>query len=146
PNSIPDPRMVSARAEVVVRVPPASFGRLDIAVTPSQELWGTVVRVTPEGEMPLGYAELELVDVRTGETRAVRAFSDGEFYEIGVRPGRYEIRVAPGSLRGLGVVPEQDAYPVEIQAGAGAEAPDAVRIRLVPVAGVPGSPGAGGDR
>ena len=140
PRSIPDPRMVSVRSEVTVRVPPASFGRLDIAVTPSQEVWGTVVRVTPDGEMPLGYAELELVEVRTGEIRAVRAFSDGEFYEIGVRPGRYEIRVAPGSLTGLDVVPEQEAYPVEVKTGAGVGSPDPVRIRLVP------APAPGGDR
>jgi hypothetical protein len=132
PASIPDPRMVSVRGDMTVRVPPASFGRLDIAVTPSQELWGTVVRVTPDGEMPLGYAELELVDVRTGEARAVRAFSDGEFYEIGVRPGRYEIRVAPGSLRGFDVVPEQEAYPVEIRSGGDADGPGPVRIRLLP--------------
>lgn len=49
PASIADPRMVPVREWVEVVVPQASFGRLDIAVTPSHEIWGSVVRAPPNG-------------------------------------------------------------------------------------------------
>ncbi|MEX2466276.1 MAG: hypothetical protein WD995_05165 [Gemmatimonadota bacterium] len=136
PSSITDPRLVPVLGEVEVVVPPSSFGRLDIPVTFSQEIWGSVVRSTSQGEAPLPYAELELVDLGTGEGRAVRAFSDGDFYESGIKPGRYELRITPGSLRGLGVVPEQDAYPVDIEVNPTGAPPDPILIRLTPAPAV----------
>ena len=132
PTSLADPRMVPVRDRVEVVVPPASFGRLDIAVTPSQEIWGSVVRATPNGDVPLAHAELELVDLRSGEIRAVRAFSDGEFYESGVKPGHYAFRIAPGSLRGLGVVPEEGGDGVDFIVRPGGDPPAPIHLRLAP--------------
>jgi hypothetical protein len=136
-TSIGDPTLVPVRTEVEVLVPPASFGRLDIAVTPSVELAGRVVRVTPDGDVPVAHAELELWDPRAGEGRSIRTFSDGEFYELGVKPGSYELRVAPGSLDGLGLLPEHDVYPVEVRLGA--DGPEPVTVRLLRAGGAPGA-------
>lgn len=130
-TSIADPFLVPVRGQVRVVVPPSSFGRVDIPLARARELVGRVVRVTPDGEMPVPYAALELVDVETGQTRAVRAFSDGEIYEIGVKPGRYELRLSAGSPGMLGMRPERTAYPVEIPLRADAPSPEPVVVRLV---------------
>jgi len=130
-GSIADPTLVPVRDQVEVRVPPSSFGRVDIPITPSQELWGSVVRVTGSGEVRVPHAELELVDLDTGVVRPLRAFSDGDFYESGVKPGRYELRVVAGSLAGLGVVPEAAAIPLDVRAGPGSNAQGGIVVRLV---------------
>lgn len=129
-TSIADPRLVPVRNEVEVVVPPSSFGRLDIPVTPSREIWGRVVRVTPHGEVPLPHAALELLELETGAVRSVRAFSDGEFYAAGVKPGRYELRVDEGFLRGLDVTPEREAVVLDVEAGRDAGGVGDIVIRL----------------
>jgi hypothetical protein len=130
--SIADPSLVPTRGQVRVVVPPSSFGRVDIPLARARELVGRVVRVTPDGEVPVPYAALELVDVETGQARAVRAFSDGEIYEIGVKPGRYELRLSAGTPGMVGLEPERAAYPVEIPVRADAPSPEPVVVRLVP--------------
>ena len=62
------------RAEVMV--PPSSFGRVDLAVSPSREIAGRVVRVAAEDETLLPYAQLELVNLDTGTSQELRAFLD----------------------------------------------------------------------
>lgn len=130
--SIADPFLVPTRDQVRVIVPPSSFGRVDIPLARARELVGRVVRVTPDGEVPVPYAALELVDVLTGQSRPVRAFSDGEIYEIGVKPGRYELRLSAGSPGTMGMKPERGAYPVEIPLQADVPSPEPIVVRLVP--------------
>ena len=130
--SISDPFLVPTRGQVRVVVPPSSFGRVDIPVARARELVGRVVRATADGEVPVPYAQLELVDVETGQSRSIRAFSDGEIYEIGVKPGRYELRLSAGSPGTRGMQPERAAYPVVIPLQADAPSPEPVVVRLVP--------------
>lgn len=128
--SIADPTLVPLRGAIEVAVPPSSVRRVDIAVTPSRELWGRVVRVTPDGEVALPHAELELVQVGTGVTRSVRAYSDGAFYESGVKPGHYELRAAPTWLRRRGLVPDASPLVFEVSVGPDAPALDTLVVRL----------------
>ncbi|HSM05388.1 MAG TPA: hypothetical protein VK858_12285 [Longimicrobiales bacterium] len=94
-TSIDDPTLVPARGQVEVVVPPSSFGRVDVAVSPSREVTGRAVRFVDGRDTPLPSASLQLVYLKTGEARPLRTFSDGEFYVSGVRPGRYELRLDP---------------------------------------------------
>jgi hypothetical protein len=129
--SIADPTLVPVRGDLEAAVPPSSTRRVDIAVTPSRELWGRVVHVTPDGEVLLPHAELELVSVDTGATRSVRAFSDGAFYESGVKPGRYELRARPGWYRALGLQPAGSPLRFEVSVGRDPSALDALVVQLV---------------
>lgn len=138
-SSIPDPRLVPVEAAVRVVAPPSSYGRLDVALTPSREITGRVVRTSDSGALVgVGHLDLELVDAARGGVRPLKTFSDGTFYESGVPPGRYELRIGPEALRGSGWI--QDGGPVALQVrvgdGAGPVAP--VELRLVPEAETPG--------
>jgi hypothetical protein len=133
--SIADPFLVPVRDRVQVVVPPSSFGRLDIPLTPSSELVGSVIQVTETAEIPVPYAELELVRLEDGAVRTVRTFSDGEIYEMGIKPGRYELRVASDWLGRHRLRPEVPAVVVDIEAGRGAAAPEPVVVRLRSLAG-----------
>jgi len=102
-TSIGDPTLVPARGQLEVRVPPSSFGRVDVPVSPSREITGEVVRYVEGRDIPLPRAALHLEYLKTGEVRPLQTFSDGEFYLSGVRPGRYEIRLAPDYAAAAGL-------------------------------------------
>jgi hypothetical protein len=131
-TSIQDPSLVPVQNAVSVLVPPSSFGRVDLPVSPSREITGRVMRVSDGREVPLPYAQLELLDLETGDLRNIRAFSDGEFYEAGVRPGSYVIRLSSRYAQQTGLVLESGSIPVEIRAGTLLDVPDPVALRLVP--------------
>jgi len=102
-TSIDDPTLVPARGQVEVVVPPSSFGRVDVPVSPSREITGRVVRYADGRDAPLPRAGLQLVHLKTGEVRPLRTFSDGEVYLSGVRPGRYELRLDPEYAEAAGL-------------------------------------------
>jgi hypothetical protein len=133
PQSIPDPTWISLRGVVEVEVPPASYRRVDLPLSPSGEVTGRAVRVNGEGkELPLANLELELVDQERGSVRTLSTFSDGEFYLFGVPPGSYHLRVAGGALRGTGLVPEKDWMAVSMPREAARMFVSGLVIRLVP--------------
>ncbi len=102
-TSIDDPTLVPTRGQVEVVVPPSSFGRVDVPVSPSREIAGRVVRYVDGRDVPLPRAGLHLVHLKTGDVRPLRAFSDGEVYLSGVRPGHYELRLDPEYAEAAGL-------------------------------------------
>ncbi|HSG47776.1 MAG TPA: hypothetical protein VLA43_08200 [Longimicrobiales bacterium] len=129
--SIADPTLVPVHSALSVRVPPASFGRVNVPVIRSREIMGSVVLVDGDREIPLPYAQLELIDTENGSARPLQAFSDGEFYEAGIRPGLYELRLSREYLDRTGVVPEAGWIPVPVQVGDGMDVLGPIVLRVV---------------
>lgn len=134
-TSIPDPTLVPVRNQISVMVPPSSFGRVDLPVSHSREVAGRVVRVADGREQSLPYAQFDLVHVDTGASREVRAFSDGEFYLAGVRPGLYEIRLSTRYAAQTGLALEAGPVTLEVPAGSGPGVIGPVVVRLIPAGG-----------
>lgn len=130
-TSLSDPTLVPVHSALSVRVPPASFGRVNVPVTRSREIMGSVVLLDGDREVPLAYAPLVLIDTETGEPRSFRAFSDGEFYEAGIRPGLYELRLGTEYLQRTGLVPEAGWIPVAVQVGDWMDALGPIVLRVV---------------
>jgi len=89
-----------------------------------------VLRVDGGATSPLAYAHLELVDTRTGQVRPIRTFSDGAFYEAGVRPGSYVLRFAAGYLDQSGLLPEKAEVPLEVGSGTATGPVDPIVLRV----------------
>lgn len=129
--SIPTPTWVPTHGDIEVHVPPSSYRRLDLAVTPAAEVSGRVVRAGPAGvDVPLGLIRLELTNRRTGARREVVTFSDGEFYVMGVAPGEYELLVAEDVARAFGLAPGEPLVLLVEPAPGGARVEGLV-LRLV---------------
>jgi hypothetical protein len=138
-TSIPNPVLVPSVGEVEVIVPPSSFGRVDIPVSASHEILGRVIQAREGVEVPLPRARLELVDFETGAVTPFTAFSDGEFYRSGVRPGRWILRVAPAWAEAAGLRTLGEPKVIERVPSANPEPVGPLVIRV----GSPNVPGPG---
>lgn len=109
--SIRDPLLVPRAARFTFRPDPNVFTPLPIPIVQAGEVSG---RVILEGaKRPIGGVEVELVNLTTGDRYTTSTFSDGAFYLLGVRPGRYLARLGAAALDRLGV----RAIPAEFSVG-----------------------------
>jgi hypothetical protein len=97
--SLEDPAWVPTVASRTLRPSPHQFARVEFALVHTRELVGRL-EGAPGLATPAG-VEVELREASTGALYRTRTFSDGAYYVSRVRPGRYEIAVAPASLQVL---------------------------------------------
>jgi hypothetical protein len=109
-----DPSWIPLRRGVRLRPTPHMYNRVDFPLVRTRELAGRV-EAGPD-VATAGGVTLELRDVEGGRTESVVTFADGEFYVSRVRPGEYELRVSPASLRALGARAEPEVVRFRVEA------------------------------
>jgi len=102
--SLESPLLVPMFARTSIVPGPNRFRTLDIPVVEAGIIEGRVVR----NDQGIGGVTLVLTERRTGMRRTLVTFNDGGFYLMGVRPGDYELTVAPQVLDALAA----DAEPL----------------------------------
>ncbi len=128
--SLRSPLWVPGFATISVEPSPNRYRTLDIPVLPGGVLQGRVVREDVGGTRGQGGVTLVIRNRRTGDTRTILTFSDGEFYAIGIKPGEYDIAVDESVLErfALASIPPLFTMPAEVD---GATV-DGIEIRLSP--------------
>lgn len=128
--SLRSPLWVPGFATISVEPSPNRYRVLDIPVLPGGVLQGRVLREDIDGARGQGGVTLVIRNSRTGDTRTILTFSDGEFYAIGIKPGDYDISVDESVLERftLATVPPAFTMPAEVD---GATV-DGIEIRLSP--------------
>jgi hypothetical protein len=93
-NSVRDPLWVPATPRVLVRPDPNTFTPIPVPLVQAGEVSGMVV--LGADEVALRGVRVELRNRDTGDVYSTSTFSDGSFYVMGVRPGRYLATVVEG--------------------------------------------------
>ena len=86
-NSVSDPLWIPATPRLLVRPDPNTFTPIPVALVQAGEVSG-VVLLGEDGAVLRG-VQVELRNRDTGDVYTTSTFSDGSFYVMGVRPGRY---------------------------------------------------------
>ena len=102
--SLESPLLVPMFARTSIVPGPNRFRSLDIPVVAAGIIEGRVVR----NDRGVGGVTLILIEQRTRTRRTLVTFNDGAFYLMGVKPGDYELLVAPQVLDALA----SDAEPL----------------------------------
>ncbi|HET7038763.1 MAG TPA: carboxypeptidase-like regulatory domain-containing protein, partial [Gemmatimonadales bacterium] len=110
PGSVRDPLIAPAVGRFLFRPDPNVFTPLPLAFVPTGEVTGRVV-FGPAGQ-GVGSLTLELVNLDTDDRYPTISFSDGTFYVLGLRPGRYRVVVSPDDLARLNLAAEQPEFTV----------------------------------
>ena len=93
-TSLDNPLYVPAYASASLQPPPNAYRQLDLPLVTGAVLEGRVVR---DGT-PLPNVTLVLTNKANGKQTSIATFSDGSFYVLGVKPGRYTLEVDPRDL------------------------------------------------
>ncbi len=105
--TLASPLWIPARGAMSVEPAPNRFRIVDIPIAPGGVVDGRVVRAADSSGAP-GVTVI-LTHLDSGTSRMMTTFSDGAFYAMGVRPGRYRLTLDPRVAARLGVTAE----PVE---------------------------------
>ena len=92
---------------------PGKIQSIDFPVVLTAEIDGTVYLVDGDIKRGIGNARLQLVDAAGKVVGQTKTSSDGYYIMPSVKPGRYQLRVEPEQLTGLGLMADQVAI-VEI--------------------------------
>ncbi len=132
--SLANPLWVPLYRSISVAPGPNAFMNVDLPIVESAVIEGRVVSRDGADQVRVGFVPLILTNQLTGEETRLTTFSDGEFYQMGIRPGEYELRVdetrqpgvvgvgsvvrfsvqpMPGGTTIEGIVMEIQAEPVE---------------------------------
>jgi hypothetical protein len=126
--TLESPLLVPEYATASIVPGPNRFRTLDIPIVQAGVVEGQVVRA--EGRGGVGGVTLLLTESKRGTQRTVTSFSDGAFYMLGVKPGDYELTVAPQVSAALGVRAEPLRFTLAPTAqGVGRSG---IEIRLTP--------------
>ena len=93
-NTLENPLYVPAFTSALVSPPPNAYRELNLPLVTGAVLEGRVMR---DGA-PLPGVTLVLTETSSGKTTSIATFSDGSFYVLGVKPGRYTLAVDPRDL------------------------------------------------
>ncbi len=100
--SLPSPLWTSAFSSASVEAAPNGYRAVDIPVLPGGVVEGRVTRNTPVGPTGVAGVRVLLRNRDTGGVYSLLTFTDGSFYAMGIRPGRYDALADPESLAALG--------------------------------------------
>ncbi len=93
-TTLDNPQYVPAFTSASLQPPPNAYRQLDLPLVTGAVLEG---RVVCDGT-PLPNVTLVLTNKANGKQTAIATFSDGSFYVLGVKPGRYTLEVDPRDL------------------------------------------------
>ena len=111
--SFDSPLWVSSYPAMLVAAAPNRYTIVDIPIVQGSVVEGSVRRPFGAGMQGVGGATLTLTEDRTGRQQTIATFSDGTFYLLGVRPGRYTLTVDDRVLDLLQMRAEPRHFTVE---------------------------------
>ncbi len=126
--SFESPLWVPARLAVIVAAGPNRYTIVDIPIVLGSVVEGRVLRMFGGAPQGVGGASLTLVDDATGRRQTMATFTDGSFYLLGVRPGRYTLSVDERVLDLLRMRGE----PRRFEISASGDGPGALDLTLTP--------------
>jgi hypothetical protein len=128
--SLENPLWVPLYRSISVAPGPNAFMTVDLPVVESAVIEGRVV--SADGLVRTGHIPLLLINRQTGDETRLASFSDGEFYQMGIRPGEYELRVDDLRLSGVEAVGPVIRFTVGPRPGGTTVADLELHIRATP--------------
>lgn len=100
--SLDDPLLKPIHEGYRINFNPNMVTAIDVPIVMAGEINGSVKRQTASGQSGLGGAKVVLVNLSTGERTEISTFNNGEFYYLGLIPGRYRAEVDNNQLTSSG--------------------------------------------
>ena len=105
---------------------------IDVPVVVVSEMSGMVQRQSELGRTGMGGIKIQVSDLTTGSKNEISTFNNGEFYYLGLIPGKYRARVLQKQLDVYGYISEPEMIDFEVKAVEGGSVIENINFLLIP--------------
>lgn len=132
PNSLDNPLLKPSHENFQVNVNPNMITTIDVPIVTAGEINGQVQRQTPYGAAGSGGIKIIVTEMRRGLKTEITTFNSGEFYYLGLVPGKYRAEIDPDQLIRYGYASEPIFRDFEVLATEGGAVVGDVNFLLIP--------------
>lgn len=130
--SLDDPLLKPVHDGFRVHFNPNMVTSIEVPVVIVSEISGTVKRQLESGQSGMGAVKIQIINLTTGSRTEVTTFNNGEFYYLGLIPGRYRARILPEQLQSYGYVSDPPVIDFEVEAVEGGMVIEDVNFLMLP--------------
>lgn len=132
PNSFDNPQLQPAHDNFTVTVNPNTVTNINIPIVEAGEIAGVVNRVIQEGKIGVGGIRIIVVNEATDKETKISTFNNGEFYHLGLVPGKYKAYIDRDQLSKFGYKSEPSEIPFEVRTISGGDYVRDINFTIVP--------------
>ncbi len=132
PASLDNPLLKATHENYKVAVNPNMVTSIEVPLILGGEVSGLVQRRRMKDMVGMGGVRVVLVNLTTESVTELTTFNSGEFYYLGLIPGKYEAYVDPNQLEDLGYECHPAALKFEIDPSRGKDIVEDLGFQLVP--------------
>ncbi len=130
--SLDNPLLRPAYENFKVAVAPNVVTAIDVPVVMAADITGTVVRQTVAGAVGLGGIRIKAFNMTQDVITEIITFNSGEFYYLGLLPGKYRAYLDPAQLAQYGYVAAPESIEFEVKATENGDSVKDVNFVLTP--------------
>jgi len=103
-----------------------------VPIVTVSEISGTVRRQMGESRVGIGSIKVQVMNLTTGSSTELTTFNNGDYYYLGLIPGRYRARINPEQLEAHGYTTEPEVVDFEVEATEGGTYVENISFLLTP--------------
>jgi hypothetical protein len=130
--SLDDPLLKPTNENYRVTLNPNVVTSIKVPLVLASEMSGSVRRKVEYGEAGVGGIRVQVVNLSKDIVSQVTTFADGEFYYLGLLPGKYRAYIDPEQLEKYGYTSQPASIEFEVEPVSGGSSVEDVNFILVP--------------
>ncbi|MBU0982511.1 MAG: hypothetical protein KKA42_01475, partial [candidate division Zixibacteria bacterium] len=138
--SLDDPTMRPSYENYKVMFSPNVVTSIDVPIVTASEISGKVERVLPDGRAGQGGVVIHVVNLSKDVLTEITTFSDGEYFYLGLLPGKYRAYIDEAQLSRLGYTADPPSIEFEVAPTEGGDVIENASFLLVPRVDLPVEP------
>ena len=132
PTSFDNPMLRPAFENYKISVNPNVVMTIDVPVVMAADISGAVERQTTAGHVGVGGFTLHVVNLTNEVVTEITTFSSGQYYYLGLIPGKYRAYLDPAQLERYGYTSEPASLEFEIQPSSDGASVENINFALLP--------------
>lgn len=132
PTSIDNPMLRPAYENYKVSVNPNVVTTIDVPVVMAADISGLVERQTQAGKVGVGGITLHVINLTKDIVTEITTFSSGQYYYLGLIPGKYRAYLDPAQMERYGYVSEPASLEFEILPSTDGTSVENINFTLLP--------------
>lgn len=129
-RSLDDPTLRPSEENFMVRLNPNMVTTIDVPLVTASDISGSISRLTTAGRRGVGGVKIIVLNLSRDIITEITSFNDGEFYYLGLLPGKYRAYLEQDELEEYGYQAEPPSIEFEIKPELGGSSIEGINFLL----------------